>query len=274
MMDTVKSWPRPLSSWDIRSFLGFVAYYRRFGEVFLLIISPFMTLNKKKVMFLWSEAYEKSFQELKDRLTSILVLTLPEGTDGFAVYCDASRIGLGCPYENGKVISNASRQLNIHENNCPSNDLELAAVDFSFKMWRHYLYGVHTDEFTDHKRFPKPFHEEFPSHEPLDGPWSVSRTIKGKGQGYGARPKPKAMVAPTLDKQCEGPRQPSRLVVMTMVREWSCEVPLACGSQGLEAHLLPQDYQCLHDPWWPPKDKIVCLLIGLIDYGSMLMDYA
>ncbi|WMV38188.1 hypothetical protein MTR67_031573 [Solanum verrucosum] len=52
-----------------------------------------MALTQKKAKFVWSEACEKSFQELKDRLTSAPVLTLPEGTDGFVVYCDASRVG-------------------------------------------------------------------------------------------------------------------------------------------------------------------------------------
>ena len=51
----------------------------------------------------------------------------------------------------GKVIAHASRQVKIHENNYPTHDLELAAVVFVLKMWRHYLYGVHVDVYTDHK---------------------------------------------------------------------------------------------------------------------------
>jgi len=80
----------------------------------------------------WSEACEKSFQELKDRLTSTLLLTLPVGTDGFMVYCDASRVGLGCVLmQNGKVIAYASRQLKVHEKNYPTHDLELVVVVFT-----------------------------------------------------------------------------------------------------------------------------------------------
>ena len=94
----------------------------------------------------------KSFQELKDRLTKAPVLTLPEGTDGFVVYCDASRVVLGCVLmQNGKVITYASRQLKVHKKNYPTHDLELAAVVYALKIWRHYLYGVHVDIFTDHK---------------------------------------------------------------------------------------------------------------------------
>ncbi|KAH0658259.1 hypothetical protein KY289_027007 [Solanum tuberosum] len=151
-MDSVKSCPKPLSPIDIRSFLGLAGYYRRFVEGFSSIASPLMALTQKKAKFVWSKACKKSFQELKDRLTSTPVLTLPEGTDGFVVYCDAYRVGLGCVLlQHGKVIAYASRQLKIHEKNYPTHDLELAAVVFSLKIWRHYLYGVHVHVFTDHK---------------------------------------------------------------------------------------------------------------------------
>jgi len=83
----VKSWPRPLSPMDIRSFLGLSGYYRRFVEGFSSIASPLTALTQKKSKFEWSEACEKSFQELKDRLTSTLVLTLSEGTRGYRWVC-------------------------------------------------------------------------------------------------------------------------------------------------------------------------------------------
>ena len=80
------------------------------------------------------------------------MLTLPEGTKDFIVYCDASRVGLGFVLmQHGKVVAYASRQLKVHERNYPIHDLELAAVVFALKIWRHYLYGVHVDVFTDHK---------------------------------------------------------------------------------------------------------------------------
>ena len=60
------------------------------------------------------------------------------------IYFDAYRVGLGCVLmQRGKVIAYASRQLNVHENNYPNHDLELAALVFALKIWRHYLYGVH-----------------------------------------------------------------------------------------------------------------------------------
>ncbi|XP_075103947.1 uncharacterized protein LOC142178428 [Nicotiana tabacum] len=151
-IEAVNNWPRPTSISDIRSFLGLAGYYRRFVEGFSSISSPLTRLTQKKVKFQWSDACEKSFEELKKRLTLAQVLTLPEGTEGFVVYCDASGVGLGCVLiQHGKVIAYASRQLKAHEKNYPTHDLELAAVVFALKIWRHYLYGVHVDIFTDHK---------------------------------------------------------------------------------------------------------------------------
>ena len=70
------------------------------------------TLTQKCKKFEWSEACERCFQMLKDRVTSAPMLTLPEGTKGFVVYCDAFRVGLGCVImQHGKVIAYASRKL-------------------------------------------------------------------------------------------------------------------------------------------------------------------
>ena len=77
------------------------------------------------------------------------MLTLPKCGENYTVYCDASRVGLGCVLMQGcKVMS---RQLKVHEKNYPTHDLELAVVVFAQKLWRRYLYGVHVDVFTDHK---------------------------------------------------------------------------------------------------------------------------
>ena len=93
--DAVKSWPRPLNPFDIRSFLGLDGYYRRFVERFSSIVSHYIALSKNKAIFVWSKACGKIFLELKDRLASALVLTLPDCTNGFVVYCDTSRFGFG-----------------------------------------------------------------------------------------------------------------------------------------------------------------------------------
>ena len=115
-------------------------------------------LTKKKAKFEWKDTCEKTFQELKDRLASSPSLTLPKYGESYAVYCDASRVGLGCIImQVSKVIAYASRQLKVYEKNYPTHDLELAAVVFPLKLWRHYLYGVHVDVFTNHKSLPYVF---------------------------------------------------------------------------------------------------------------------
>ncbi|XP_075077312.1 uncharacterized protein LOC107796314 [Nicotiana tabacum] len=148
----VKDWPRPTTPTEIRSFLGLAGYYRRFVEGFTTLASPLTKLTQKAVKFQWSDVSEKSFQELKSRLTLASILALPEGTEGFVVYCNASRASLGCVLmQHGKVIAYSSRQLKNHEKNYPMHDLELATVVFALKIWRHYLYGVHIDVFSAHK---------------------------------------------------------------------------------------------------------------------------
>ncbi|KAH0681196.1 hypothetical protein KY284_022281 [Solanum tuberosum] len=151
-IEVVKNWPRPTTPTEIRSFLGLAGYYRRFVEGFSSIAAPLTKLTHKETKFQWSDECERSFQELRNKLTSTPVLVLPEGTEGYAVYCDASGVGLGCVLmQHGKVIAYGSRQLRPHEKNYPTHDLELAAVVFALKIWRHYLYGVHVDIYTDHK---------------------------------------------------------------------------------------------------------------------------
>ncbi|GJS21981.1 putative reverse transcriptase domain-containing protein [Tanacetum coccineum] len=95
---------------------------------------------------------EEAFQLLKQKLCAAPILALPEGSDDFVVYCDASIKGLGAVLmQRMKVIAYASRQLKIHEKNYTTHDLELGAVVFALKIWRHYLYGTKCVVFTDHK---------------------------------------------------------------------------------------------------------------------------
>ncbi|GJW01486.1 putative reverse transcriptase domain-containing protein [Tanacetum coccineum] len=85
----------------------------------------------------------ENFSKIAKSLTILTQKSLPDRLKDFVVYCDASRIGLGCVLmQRGKVIFYASRQLKIHEKNYTTHDLELGAVVFAFKIWRHYLYGT------------------------------------------------------------------------------------------------------------------------------------
>ncbi|GKC99688.1 putative reverse transcriptase domain-containing protein, partial [Tanacetum coccineum] len=102
--------------------------------------------------FDWGKEQENAFQTLKDKLCNAPVLDLLDGPKDFVVYCDASDLGLGCVLmQRGKVIAYASRQLKIHEKNYTTHNLELGAVVFSFKIWRHYLYGTKSVIYTNHK---------------------------------------------------------------------------------------------------------------------------
>ncbi|GKF89188.1 putative reverse transcriptase domain-containing protein, partial [Tanacetum coccineum] len=86
------------------------------------------------------------------KLCSAPILALPEGSEDFIAYCDASKKGLGTALmQRENVIAYASRQLKIHEKNYTTHDLELGAVVFALKIWRHYLYGTKCTVFTDHK---------------------------------------------------------------------------------------------------------------------------
>ncbi|GJV00199.1 retrotransposon protein, putative, ty3-gypsy subclass [Tanacetum coccineum] len=128
-VEAITKWPRPTSVTEVRSFLGLAGYYRRFVEGFSRLALPLTKLMRKGEKFVWNEEREKSFEELKQRLVSAPILTLPSGSGGFQIYSDASKKGLGCVLmQHGKVIAYASRQLKPYEVNYPTHDLELAAV--------------------------------------------------------------------------------------------------------------------------------------------------
>ena len=151
-VNDVLKWEPPQTVKEIRSFLGLAGYYRRFIEEFSKIAKPLMSLLEKDREFKWTDACQASFEELKKRLTTALVLVMPDLQKSFDIYCDASRQGLGCVLmQEGHVIAYASRQLRKHELNYPTHDLELAAVVHALKIWRHYIMGTKCQIYTDHK---------------------------------------------------------------------------------------------------------------------------
>ncbi|GKB36794.1 reverse transcriptase domain-containing protein [Tanacetum coccineum] len=151
-IEAVKNWASPTTPSEIRQFLGLAGYYRRFIEGFSKIAKPMTELTQKNQKFDWGEEQEEAFQLLKQKLCAAPILALPEGSEDFVVYCDASIKGLGAVLmQRMKVIAYASRQLKIHEKNYTTHDLELGAVVFALKIWRHYLYGTKYVVFTDHK---------------------------------------------------------------------------------------------------------------------------
>ncbi|GJY27869.1 putative reverse transcriptase domain-containing protein, partial [Tanacetum coccineum] len=151
-IEAIKNWSTPSTPTEVRQFLGLAGYYRRFIEGFSLIAKPLTKLTQKNKKYEWGEEEEAAFQILKQKLCSAPILALPEGSEDFVVYCDASIKGFGSVLmQREKVIAYASRQLKKHEENYMTHDLELGAVIFALRLWRHYLYGTKCVVFTDHK---------------------------------------------------------------------------------------------------------------------------
>ena len=136
----------------MRSFLGLAWYYLRFVKGFSVIASSLTKLLWKGVKFEWDDKCQSSFERLKKILVEAPMLTQPTSGREYALYSDASKIGLGCVLmQDGKVVEYGSRQMKPHEKNYPIHYLELEAVVFALKIWRHYLYGEKCKIFTDHK---------------------------------------------------------------------------------------------------------------------------
>ena len=129
-----------------------------------MIAVPMTRLLQKNVKFEWSKKCQGSFEKLKAFLTEAPVLTQSTCGKEYVIYSDASLNGLGCVLmQGGKVVAYASRQLKSHEKNYPTHDLELAAIVFALKIWRHYLYGEKCFIYTDHKSL-----KYFPSQRELN----------------------------------------------------------------------------------------------------------
>jgi hypothetical protein len=111
-----------------------------------------MELLAKGNTFEWMPRRETSFQELKKRLTTAPVLTMPDMEKLFSIYCDASSQGLGCVLmQDDHVVGYASRQLRKHEEKYLTHDLEFAAIVHTLKIWKHYIIGMRCEVYLDHK---------------------------------------------------------------------------------------------------------------------------
>ncbi|GJR09211.1 putative reverse transcriptase domain-containing protein [Tanacetum coccineum] len=127
-IEAVKNWTSPTTPTEIHQFLGLAGYYWRFIKDFSKIAKSLTELTQKNKKYIWGEDQETAFQLLKQKLCLGAVLMQRE-----------------------KVIAYASRQLKPNEENYTTHDLELGAVVFALKIWRHYLYGTKCTVFTDHK---------------------------------------------------------------------------------------------------------------------------
>ena len=151
-VEAMMSWERPKLVFEIRSFLGLAGYYKRFIEDFSRLAAPMTRLTQKEVKFDWDDRCEEAFQELKRWLTTAPILIVLDKGQGYTVYCDASRAGLGCVLmQSGRVVDYGFGQLKNHEQNYPTHDMELEDVVFALKIWHHYLYGEQFEVYLDHK---------------------------------------------------------------------------------------------------------------------------
>nr|GEZ25324.1 putative reverse transcriptase domain-containing protein [Tanacetum cinerariifolium] len=150
-IESIKDWASPKTATEIRQFLGLASYYRRFIKGFSKIVKSMTKLTQKKVKYDWGDKQEAAFQIIKQNLCSAPILALPEGSGDFIV-CGGSIKGLGAVLmQREKVIAYGSRKLKVYEKNYTSHDLELGAIVFALKIWRHYLYETKCIVFTGHK---------------------------------------------------------------------------------------------------------------------------
>jgi len=151
----VKDWPVPHTKKQLRSFLGFCSYYRKYVKGFSSLAKPLYTLTENQIKFVWDTNCQNAFQELKRVLSSSPVLSFPREEGEFILDTDASRIGIGAVLsqkQDGKekVIGYFSRVLSKAERNYCVTRRELLAVVDSLKFFRHYLLGQKFLIRTDH----------------------------------------------------------------------------------------------------------------------------
>ncbi|GKD48567.1 putative reverse transcriptase domain-containing protein [Tanacetum coccineum] len=124
-IEVVKNWKAPKTPSEIRSFLGLAGYYRRFIANFSKIVKPLTSLTQNNKKYEWGIEQEEAFQTLMDNLCNAPILSLPDREEDF--------------------------KLKIHEKNYTTHDLELGAVVFALKIWRHYVYETKSVIYMDHK---------------------------------------------------------------------------------------------------------------------------
>ncbi|GKA64944.1 putative reverse transcriptase domain-containing protein [Tanacetum coccineum] len=136
-IEVITNWAAPTTPTEVRQFLGLAGYYRRFIKEFSLISKPLTKLTQKNKPYVWGDDEEEAFQTLKLKLCSAPILSLPEGSEDFVVYCDASLKGFGAVLmQREKVIAYASRQLRKNEENYTTHDLELGAKELNIRQRR------------------------------------------------------------------------------------------------------------------------------------------
>lgn len=151
----IDQYPVPQNSDEVRKFVAFTNYYRKFIPSFAEITLPLNKLCRKNVNFEWTEECQNAFLTLKQVLSSPKVLQYPnfDKDNTFILQTDASGFAIGAVLNNGdrRPVAFASRSLNKAEKNYPTIEKELLAITWAVKYFRPYLYGKKFIVETDHK---------------------------------------------------------------------------------------------------------------------------
>jgi hypothetical protein len=141
-VEAIMEWLAPTKIQEVRSFMGLAGYYRWFIKGFSKIANPITKLQKKNKKFVWIEKCVEEFQRLKELLMTSPLLKVPDMDKEFLVCMDASKEGLPeVLMQDGRVIAYISRKLRKHKENYATHDLELLAIVYALRVWRHYLIG-------------------------------------------------------------------------------------------------------------------------------------
>jgi hypothetical protein len=146
----ILEWPKPNNVIEVRSFLGAAQYWRKFIANFSSIAAPLHVVTSVKQVFQWGGKQQKAFDALKEKISSVPVLALPNLRQPLKIQIDASNYAMGAILlQHGKPICFHSETFNGAVINYPTYDKELYALVQSVKKWKHYLLGketiVHTD---------------------------------------------------------------------------------------------------------------------------------
>ncbi|KAK8919251.1 hypothetical protein KSP39_PZI022114 [Platanthera zijinensis] len=199
-IESMISWPRPLTIRALRGFLGLTGYYRRFVRDYGKIARPLTQLLQKDA-FSWQDEAETAFQALKRAMTTTPVLTLPDFTQEFVVETDASGVGVGAVLmQGGRPIAFYSKALAPRTLGLSVYEKEMLAVIHAVALWRPYLLGRRSKIRTDHQSL-KHFLEQRIS-SPLQQKWVTK--LLGYDYEIEYRPGKDNRVADALSRLPEG----------------------------------------------------------------------
>jgi transposase InsO family protein len=166
-ISAVEQYPCPKDANEVKRFVAFANYYRKFINNFATIANPLNKLSRKGIKFEWTEECQTAFESLKRKLVSPIVLDYPDLSESntFMLTTDASKIGLGAVLanQNGRPVAFASRALNKQETNYNTTEIELLALVWATKHFRPYLFGRRFQIYTDHRPLIYLFSQADPS---------------------------------------------------------------------------------------------------------------